>query len=99
VQSHNQKSTQGEASAICCFAVLICAACVCRGVVEVAREMCRVTMHQVWTHRITTDGLYEGTGIKSIEYYIRMRTLRRVGHVARMDKNTAVASAPYGMSS
>jgi hypothetical protein len=43
-------------------------------------------MHQVWTHRITTDELYEPIGIKSIEYYIRVRTLRWVGHVARMDK-------------
>ncbi len=32
--SHKQK-VQGKASALCCFAVLICAACVCRGVVEV----------------------------------------------------------------
>ncbi len=43
-------------------------------------------MHQVWTHRITTDELYELIGIKSIGYYIRVRTLRWVGHVARMDK-------------
>ncbi len=43
-------------------------------------------MHQVWTHRITTDELYERIGIKSIEYYIRVRTLRWVGHMARMDK-------------
>ena len=50
------------------------------------REMCRVTMHQVWIHRITTDELYERIGVKSIEYYIRVRTLRWVGHVARMDK-------------
>ncbi len=32
--SHKQK-VQGEANALCCFAVLICAACVCRGIVEV----------------------------------------------------------------
>ena len=50
------------------------------------REMCRVTMHQVWIHRITTDELYERIGVQSIEYYIRVRTLRWVGHVARMDK-------------
>ena len=43
-------------------------------------------MHQVWIHRITTDELYERTGVRSIEYYIRMRTLRWVGHVASMDK-------------
>ena len=43
-------------------------------------------MHQVWTHRITTDELYERIRIKSIEYYIRVRMLRWVGHVARMDK-------------
>ncbi len=48
--------------------------------------MCRVTVHQVWTHRITSDELYERIEIKSIEYYIRVRTLRWVGHVARMDK-------------
>jgi hypothetical protein len=29
------KKVQGKASALCCFAVLICAACVCRGVVKV----------------------------------------------------------------
>jgi hypothetical protein len=29
--------------------------------------------------------------VKSIEYYIRVRTLRSVGHVARMDKNAAAA--------
>ena len=50
------------------------------------REMCRVTMHQVWIHRITTDELYERIGVKNIECYIRARTLRWVGHVARMDK-------------
>jgi hypothetical protein len=38
------------------------------------------------THRITTDGLYERIIIKSIEYHIRVRALRWVGHVARMDK-------------
>jgi hypothetical protein len=32
--SHKQK-VQGKASALCYFAVLICAACVCRGVVNV----------------------------------------------------------------
>ena len=48
--------------------------------------MCRVTMHQVWTHRINTDKLYERTEIKSIEYYIRVRKLCWVGHVARMGK-------------
>ncbi len=48
--------------------------------------MCRVIMHQVLTHRTTTDELYERIGIKSIEYFIRVRTLRWVGHVARMDK-------------
>ncbi len=36
VLRHQQKKVQGKASALCCFAVLICAACVCRGVVEVA---------------------------------------------------------------
>ncbi len=35
-------------------------------------------MHQVWTHRITTDELYERIGTKSTEYYIRMHTLRWV---------------------
>ena len=30
------KKVQGKASALCCFAVLICAVCVCHGVVEVA---------------------------------------------------------------
>jgi hypothetical protein len=35
VLSHKQKKVQGKASAICFFAVLICAVCVCRGVVEV----------------------------------------------------------------
>ncbi len=44
-------------------------------------------MQQVWTHRIITDGLYERIGVKSIEYYIRVRTLRWVlGRVARMEK-------------
>ncbi len=47
------------------------------------REMCRITMHQVWSHRITTDGLNERTGIKSIEYYIRVRALRWVGRLPR----------------
>ncbi len=48
--------------------------------------MCRVTMQQGWTHRVTTDELYERIGNKSIEYYIPVRTLRWVGNVARMDK-------------
>jgi hypothetical protein len=34
VLSHKQK-LQGKANALSCFAMLICAACVCRGVVEV----------------------------------------------------------------
>ena len=51
------------------------------------REVCRVTMHQVWIHRITTEELYERIGVQSIEYYIRVRTLRWVGHVVRMDKS------------
>ena len=50
------------------------------------REMCRVTMHQVWIHRITPNELYERTEVKSTEYCIRVRTRRWVGHVARMDK-------------
>jgi hypothetical protein len=33
--SHKQKKKQGKASALCCFAVLICAACVYRGIAEV----------------------------------------------------------------
>ena len=45
------------------------------------REMCRVTMHQVWIHRITIEELYERIGVRSIEFYIRVRTLRWVGHV------------------
>ncbi len=45
--------------------------------------MFRFTIHHVW----------------SIEYYIRVRTLRWVGHVARMDKNAAATSAPRGMGS
>jgi hypothetical protein len=56
------------------------------------------TMHQVRTNQITTDKLHEHIGIRSIEYCIRLRTLRSVGHVARMDK-TAAASAPQGMGS
>ncbi len=35
VLSHKRK-VQGKAHALCCFALVICAACVCRGVVEVA---------------------------------------------------------------
>ena len=35
VLSHKRK-VQGKASALCCFTLVICAACVCRGVVEVA---------------------------------------------------------------
>ncbi len=34
VLSHKRK-VQGKANALCCFALVICAACVCRGVVEV----------------------------------------------------------------
>ena len=33
------KKVQRKASALCCFAVLICAACVCRGVVEVVARL------------------------------------------------------------
>ncbi len=47
------------------------------------REMCRVTMHQVWIHRITINRLYERRGVV-IEHYIRVRY--RIDHVARMDK-------------
>ncbi len=32
---HIRKRIQGKDSALCCFAVLICAVCVCREVVEV----------------------------------------------------------------
>ncbi len=64
------------------------------------REMCRVSMHKAWTHRITPDELYERIGIKSIEYYIRVSTLRWVGHVARMDKHGCrVGSSRHGMGS
>jgi hypothetical protein len=45
------------------------------------REMCRVTIHQVWIHQITTEELYECNRVKSIEYYIRVRTLHWVGRV------------------
>ncbi len=48
--------------------------------------MCRVTMHQVWIHRITSDELYERIGVKSIECCIRVRMLRWVGHEAHMNK-------------
>ncbi len=43
-------------------------------------------MHQIWITRITDDELYERIGVKSIKFYIRVRTLRLVGHVARIDK-------------
>ena len=33
------------------------------------------------------EELYERIGVQSIEYYIRVRTLRWVGRVARMDKS------------
>ena len=36
--------------------------------------------------RITTEELYERIGVRSIEYFTRARTLRSLGHVARMDK-------------
>ena len=40
--------------------------------------------------------LYEHTRVQSIKYYIRVRTLRWVGHAASMDKSW-LASACYGV--
>ena len=40
VLSHKRK-VQGKANALCCFALVICAACVCRGVVEVVALLVR----------------------------------------------------------
>jgi hypothetical protein len=51
------------------------------------RETCHVNiMPHIWIHLIITDEVHKGIGVKSIKYYVRVRTLRWVGHVARMDK-------------
>jgi hypothetical protein len=50
------------------------------------REMCCITINQVCIRRIIINKLYERTGVQSIEYPFRVRTLRWVGHVAHMDK-------------
>ena len=48
------------------------------------RMLCRVTMHQVIKHRISTKQLLKRLGICSIEDYYNSRLLRWTGHVARM---------------
>ncbi len=47
----------------------------------------------------TPDGLFGRIGVQSARYYIRFRTLRWVGHVARMQKRgcRVGSSAPHGM--
>ena len=51
------------------------------------REMCRVTMCQIFVHRITSESLQKRTGVFSLEHYLASRTLLWAGHVARMPKN------------
>ena len=51
------------------------------------REMCRVTMHQVELHGITSVELQKRIGIWDLDYYVGRRTLQWVGHVVRMDKS------------
>ena len=48
------------------------------------RSMCKVTMKQVFVHRISTAELLKRLGIRSLEYYYNTRLLRWAGHVARM---------------
>ena len=48
------------------------------------RSMCRVTMKQVFVHRISTAELLKRLGIRSLDYYYNTRLLRWAGHVARM---------------
>jgi hypothetical protein len=48
------------------------------------RSMCKVTMKQVFVHRISTAELLERLGIRSLDYYYNTRLLRWAGHVARM---------------
>jgi hypothetical protein len=51
---------------------------------QCVRSMCKVSMRQVFRHRISTKKLLQRLGIRSFEYYYRTRLLRWVGHVARM---------------
>jgi hypothetical protein len=48
------------------------------------RSMCKVTMRQVFVHRISTAELLKRLGIRSLDYYYNTRLLRWAGHVARM---------------
>ena len=48
------------------------------------RMMCRVTMKQVFVHRISTEELLKSLGVRSLDYYYTTRALRWCGHVARM---------------
>ena len=48
------------------------------------RMMCRVTMKQMFVHRISTEELLKSLGVRSLDYYYTTRALRWCGHVARM---------------
>ena len=51
------------------------------------RSICRVTVRQVYRHRISNEQLQKRLGIKDFDYYYDSRMLRWAGHVARMKKN------------
>ena len=57
------------------------------------RSMCRVTMKQVFVHRISTADLLNRLGIQSLEYYYTTRLLRWAGHVARMPMSRALLTS------
>jgi len=50
------------------------------------RTMCRVTLRTTFKGRIRTTSLLKRSGCQSMDYYIRVRCLRWVGHLVRMPR-------------
>ena len=48
------------------------------------RAMCRVNRTQVFIYRISTESLLQRLSLRKIDYYVTLRQLSWLGHVARM---------------
>ena len=60
------------------------------------RTMTGTSRRKQWTRHIKSTQLEKRIGLESLEYYIRARTLRWVGHLVRMDYNRLPRQLLFG---
>ena len=60
------------------------------------RVMTRISKHKQWKRHITGEELEERCGVQSMEFYLRRRVLRWVGHIVRMEQHRLPRKLLFG---